>query len=133
EGRIWRRRGMPFGLMIAWMLPRSRGFPGVPQVDLLALLGNGFDVEPVGVDDLAVEDEVGQAVGLGSVKGFVKVRGECCAGSSARTVCSTTFATTTPSSINDGTATPRPLPFDIGRRPVVQRPGPGGAGRAGGG
>src|SRR5262249_3278690 len=56
-----------------------------------------------------------------------------CAGSSARTVCSTTFATTAPSSINDGTATPRPLPFDIGRRPVVQRPGPGGAGRAGGG
>lgn len=47
------------------------GLAGVPQIDLFALAGNGFEVEPVGVDDLAVEDEVGQALGLGALEGLV--------------------------------------------------------------
>jgi hypothetical protein len=49
------------------------GLPGVPKINLFAFLGNGFDAEPVGVDDLAVEDEVGKAVGLGSVEGVMQV------------------------------------------------------------
>jgi hypothetical protein len=62
--------------MIAWMLPpKSWVLPAYHRSISFAFLGDGLDVEPVGVDDLAVEDEVGAAVGLRARERVVEVRG----------------------------------------------------------
>lgn len=50
-------------------------FAGVPPVDLLAFHAGGLFVEAVGGEDLAVEDDVGQAVLPGLPQCFVQVRG----------------------------------------------------------
>jgi len=64
--------GIPRSEIIAWMLPpKSWVFPLYHKSMVLPLDRNCFEVQPVGVDDLAVEDEVGHAVAVGAVERVV--------------------------------------------------------------
>jgi hypothetical protein len=51
------------------------GLAGVPQVDDLAFYADGWFFAPVGGDDLAVQDDVGEFLVFGAFQGLVQVRG----------------------------------------------------------
>jgi len=51
------------------------GLPGIPRVDVLALLTDGLLGATVAVDDLAVEDEMGPVLGLHAVECLAEVWG----------------------------------------------------------
>lgn len=51
------------------------GLPGEPGVDRFAFHTGGFGTAPVGVEDFAVQDQVGNAVVGGAVEGVVQVGG----------------------------------------------------------
>lgn len=55
--------------------PEVAGFAGEPGVDGFAFHAGGLDAAPIGVEDLAVEDEVGDAVGDGAVQCLVEAGG----------------------------------------------------------
>lgn len=49
------------------------GLTRIPGVDLFALHAGGLEEAPVGVEDLAIQDQVWQAVGHGMVQSFTQV------------------------------------------------------------
>src|SRR5262249_53471377 len=51
------------------------GLPRIPLVDRFAFHADGFHAAPVGVEDLAVQDQVPDAVGRGLLQGLVQVGG----------------------------------------------------------
>ncbi|WP_285703264.1 hypothetical protein [Microtetraspora sp. NBRC 16547] len=67
--------GKPSGSHRAWTLPpKSPVLPENQGVDGFAFHAGGLHAAAVGVEDFAVEDEVGDAVG-GVFQGFVQVGG----------------------------------------------------------
>src|SRR5258707_7486180 len=50
------------------------GLPRIPAVDFLAFPAGGFLFQPVGGDDLAVQDQVRQALPYGAFQGLAQAR-----------------------------------------------------------